>query len=209
MKVILLLLIISFIFSCSSDSESRVIYEESFNIYDLEEDPPADSAFINRYIRSLEITSNLYQIEDSTLTNEHMIVSSSENDLERTLNFEFLSISDTTRFSILNTLVEFKDYEDVGTGWALGETIFWASVHSETRNKEKYLIYRSANHYPVGDESEYSEVELIEGTFLVSYHIKWNRLIVHFDQLIEEGKKAELLEQFKRSFEDIKNAFYE
>lgn len=206
-KIILGLFLTFSIISCQEQEaqEGEVVYSETFNLDELEDSSESDDDFVLKYGDFLKSTIDVYNIEDSEILNDNSKMNTESNNLNQSIEFEFEYSAGKSRYYIMNNLTKFHDVNDIDKGWELGESSFWSGLLNKVQ-KESFTEYKNHKINSIGDYSEYSEVPS-GNKIMVIWHIKWRKLILHFDQLVDPEQKSDLLKKIQESFEKIKDAY--
>jgi hypothetical protein len=194
------------IFSCVDEQEGEVVYSETFNIDELEDSLESEEDFVQKYSDYLKNTIEIYNLNDSDVIVSNSVLNSESDDLNQTVEFEFDYSSDNSKYYILNNLAKFHNLEDIETGWNLGESSFWSGLFSKNVTKESFTEFRNEKINSIGDYSEYSELP-IGNNVMIILHIKWRKLIIHYNQLIEPGQKDQLIQKIHDNFGKIKESY--
>lgn len=205
-KLFLILSLPFLLFSCQEEQESEVIYEESFNIDELEDSPESDDDFIQKYGDYLKNTIDIYDIEDSDVIAKNSVLNSEANDLFQIVEFEFEYSLDNSNYYISNSLAKFHNLDDIETGWDLGESSFWSGLLNENVTQKSFKEFKNKKINSMGDYSEYSELP-IGNNVMIILHVKWRKLIIQYNQLIKPEMKNKLIEKIHDNFIKIQDVY--
>ncbi len=192
------------IIAASCTEKQETVYTKTFNTNDLPESKEADQAFIAKYSQYIN-TTELFDLDPrSKAISEFSSRSSKANGLQKSIEFEFdFKNTPEMYYYTLNTLTEYKDSDDVGLGWDISESAFWAGIMSKSMKKEEFSEYKNSKFHSLGDYSEYSEAPIGEKSLFI-FHIKWNNLIIYYSQTLPSTMKDEFVKMVEHNFKEIK-----